>query len=103
MDKLEEQVEQLKDAATKSENAWEEYMTFFWQGDKYIPRCVRRLIVDFSASQINIKISLFECKLFSSLTIHLHSSTLRIQPVTTFTRPGSFEYPKIIGLGSFYS
>ena len=47
-------MEQLKDAASKSEKAWEKYMTFFWQGDKYIPRCVRRLIVEFSASEINI-------------------------------------------------
>ena len=54
MEKLEEQVEQRKDAAPKSEKAWEEYMTFFWQGDKYIRRCARSLIVDFFDSEIDI-------------------------------------------------
>ena len=54
MEKLQERLEQLKDAAPKSEKAWEEYMTFFWQGYKYIPRCASRLIVDFVGSEIDI-------------------------------------------------
>ena len=51
---IKELVEQLKDAATKTGEALEEYMFFFWQGDKFIPQYVSSLIVEFTAPEISI-------------------------------------------------
>ena len=51
---LEELVEKLRVIAPKADKAWVEYMTWFWHGDAFIPQCVRSMIVDYSASDINI-------------------------------------------------
>ena len=52
---LEELVEKLRVIAPKADQAWVNYMTWLWQGDAYIPACVRSIIVENSASDINIK------------------------------------------------
>ena len=51
---MEELVEKLRVIAPKADKAWVEYMTWFWHGDAFIPQCVRSMIVDYSAPDINI-------------------------------------------------
>ena len=47
LENLEELVEKLKVVAPKADEAWLDYMTWFWQGDAYIPGFVRSLIVEY--------------------------------------------------------
>ena len=46
---LEELVEKLRVIAPKADQAWVNYMTWLWQGDAYIPACVRSIIVEYAA------------------------------------------------------
>ena len=52
---LEELVEKLRVIAPKADQALVNYMTWLWQGDAYIPACVMSIIVEYSASNINLK------------------------------------------------
>ena len=44
----------LEQVAKETDKLWLRYSEYLWSGDAFIPRSVRQIIIEFSASEIDI-------------------------------------------------